>query len=77
MKRFLTYALEKNKKLKAVYIQNDIILQKTVSVIAFDEASVTLQIGKKKSFTLPLMDLLACGYARGDSGEGEDEVGKR
>ena len=69
MKRFLTYALEKGKKLRAVYLQNGEILQKTVSVLAFDGENVTLQIGRKKPFTLPVGDMLACSYARGDNGE--------
>ena len=44
--------------------------QKTVAVLALDEATVTLALTAKKApVTLPLSDIFSCDYARGDHGE--------
>jgi len=67
--RFLRYAMEHERKIRAVFLLDGTMLQKTVSVLAYDEESVTLRIGAKKTFTIPLADLLSCDYARGDHGE--------
>ena len=69
MTRFLRYALEHERKIRAVFLLDGQMLQKTVSVVSYDEETVTLQSGKKKAFTLPIGDLLSCDYARGDHGE--------
>lgn len=70
MIRFLRYATEHGRKIRAVYCLDGQICQKTVSVVSYDEASVTLRVGAKgKPFTLPLADVLSCDYARGDHGE--------
>ena len=69
MDRFIRYALEKGKKIRAVYLREGKLLQKTVSVLSCDEEQVTLQVGRSKPITLPLEDVLSCDYARGDSGE--------
>ena len=46
------------------------LMQKTVEVLAYDEQTVTLRIGQKKTpAVLPIGDLLGCDYARGDHGE--------
>ena len=71
MNRFLRYAKEHQQKILAMYLRNDEILQKTVSVLDYDEHFVTLQAGRSRPFTLPIENLLSCGYARGDSGEGD------
>lgn len=68
MTRFLRYALEKDRKIRAVFLLDGKPVQKTVTVPAYDERTVTLAWGKK-CVTLPLSDLLACDYARGDTGE--------
>ncbi len=69
MTRFLRYAVEHGRKIRAVFLMEGQMLQKTVEVIGYDGASVTLRTGKKKPFTIPITDLLSCDYARGDHGE--------
>lgn len=70
MKRFLRYALEHERKIRAVLMLNGEMVQKTVWVLAFDEQTATLRIGAKKTpVVLPLSDVLSCDYARGDHGE--------
>ncbi len=70
MKRFLRYALEHDRRIRAVFLRDGKMMQKTVSVLAFDGKSVTLRAGARQApFTLPLSDLLSCDYARGDHGE--------
>ena len=70
MIRFLRYALEHGRKIRAVFLLDGVMLQKTVSVLAYDESTVSLRIGSKKTpVEIPLADLLSCDYARGDHGE--------
>lgn len=70
MTHFLRYAVEHGRKIRAVFLLNGEMLQKTVEVLAYDESAVTLRIGQKKTpVTLPLGDVLSCDYARGDHGE--------
>lgn len=70
MTRFLRYAVERGRKLRAVMMLDGKLVQKTVAVLGYDEETVTLQIGAKaKPVTIPLADLLGCDYARGDHGE--------
>ncbi|MBP3646081.1 MAG: hypothetical protein J6K55_06615 [Clostridia bacterium] len=70
MTRFLRYAVEHGRKIRAVFLLNGDIVQKTVEVVSYDENTVSLRFGaKKKPVELPLSDLLSCDYARGDHGE--------
>ena len=70
MTRFLRYAVEHRRKIRAVFLLDGAIVQKTVEVISYDESAVSFRIGaKKKPVELPLSDLLSCDYARGDHGE--------
>ena len=70
MIRFLRYALEHDRKIRAVFLLEGAMLQKTISIAAYDESNVTFRIGAKKTpVTIPLSDLLSCDYARGDHGE--------
>lgn len=70
MTRFLRYAIEHDRKIRAVFLLEGTMLQKTVSVLEYDENSVTFRIGSKKTpVVIPLADLLSCDYARGDHGE--------
>ena len=70
MKRFLRYAVEHERKIRAVFLLDGAITQKTVSVVDYDDETVTLRIGSKKTpLTIPMADLLSCDYARGDHGE--------
>ena len=70
MTRFLRYAMEHDRKIRAVFLLDGKPVQKTVRVLAYDDAQLTLQLGtKKKPLVIPADDLLACDYARGDNGE--------
>jgi len=70
MKRFLRYAVEHERKIRAVFLLDGAITQKTVSVVDYDDETVTLRIGSKKTpIVLPMSDVLSCDYARGDHGE--------
>ena len=70
MIRFLRYAVEHDRKIRAVFLLNGQMVQKTVAIDAYDEATVTLRIGSKKTpVVLPMSDVLSCDYARGDHGE--------
>lgn len=69
MMRFLLYAREHGRKIRAVFLFNGEMKQKTVSVLDYTNDTVTLQSGRSKPFTIPMSDLLACDYARGDFGE--------
>ena len=70
MTRFLRYAMEHDRKIRAVFLWDGTMVQKTVSVLGYDENSVIFRIGSKKTpVMIPLTDLLGCDYARGDHGE--------
>ena len=70
MIRFLRYAVERERTIRAVFLWEGVMMQKTVEVLAYDHQTVTLRMGaKKKPVNLPLADLLSCDYARGDHGE--------
>lgn len=69
MIRFLRYSLEKKRRIRAVVLLEDKMLQQPVTVLALSDNSVTMQIGRRKApDTLPLSDILSCDYARGDDG---------
>jgi len=70
MTRFLRYAVEHDRKIRAVFLMDGQMIQKTISVVAYTEETVTIRIGSKKTpVVLPMADLLSCDYARGDHGE--------
>ena len=70
MTRFLRYAVEHDRKIRAVFLMDGQMMQKTISVVAYTEENVTIRIGSKKTpVVLPMADLLSCDYARGDHGE--------
>ena len=70
MTRFLRYAMEHDRKIRAEFLLNGELVQKTVSVVSYSEEPVSLRIGSKKTpVVLPMADLLGCDYARGDHGE--------
>lgn len=70
MLRFLRYAVEHDRKIRAVFLLDGQMLQKTVSIVAYSDETVTIRIGSKKTpVVLPIEDLLSCDYARGDHGE--------
>lgn len=66
----MRYALEHDRKIRAVFLLNGTMVQKTVQVLACNETTVTLKAGTKRApLTIPMADLLSCDYARGDHGE--------
>ena len=70
MLRFLRYAVEHGRKIRAVFLLEGQMVQKTVSVVDYNPETVTLRIGSKKTpVVLSMTDLFSCDYARGDHGE--------
>ena len=70
MIRFLRYALEHGRKIRAVFLLDGALVQKTVEVLAYDDDAVTIRLGaKRKPLVIPMTDWLSCDYARGDHGE--------
>ena len=72
MKRFLKYSLEHERRIKAVIWEDNKLTQMNLTVVAMDDETFTyVSARQKKPRTLPLGDLMAAAYARGDSGENE------
>lgn len=72
MNRFLQYSLEHSRPIRAVYLYNGELFQKTVIVLKVDDEEVSLHIrANRKTLVLSQRDILSCDYARGDHGEGE------
>ena len=69
MIRFLRYAVEHDRKIRAVFLLDGSMVQKTVAVVSYTEESAVLRIGARKTVNIPLSDLFSCDYARGDHGE--------
>ena len=70
MLRFLRYAVEHDRKIRAVFLLDGQMMQKTISVVEYNDETVSIRIGSKKTpVALPITDLLSCDYARGDHGE--------
>ena len=72
MKRFLQYSLDHQRRIKAVLWEQDKLTQMNLTVVAMDEETFTYVSARQKTpRTLPLGDLMAAAYARGDNGENE------
>ena len=72
MKRFLQYSLEHERRIKVVIWEDNKLTQMNLTVVAMDDETFTyVSSRQKKPRTLPLGDLMAAAYARGDSGENE------
>ena len=69
MKRFLQYSLAYERPIRAVFLLEGDLQQKTITVLAIAAETVTLRVGRKKPMTLPLQDILSCDYTRGDHGD--------
>ena len=70
MMRFVTYAINHNRKIRMIYLRDNKIYAKTVTVLAQNDEGITVQISAKKpAIVLALADILSCDYARGDHGE--------
>ena len=71
MERMLRFSFDHARVIRLMYFdENNKLRQVNATVIAYDEETVTLRIGSKKTpVVLPLSDLLSCDYARGDHGE--------
>lgn len=68
--RFLRYAMEKERPIRAVWLADGVMRQKTVRVLDVSADAVRFRLGRKgKPFDVPLADVLACDYARGDDGD--------
>lgn len=70
MDRFLRYSLEHGRSIRAVFLLEGGLTQKTITVLAMEAGIVTLRVGtKKQPMQLPWQDILSCDYARGDHGD--------
>ena len=79
MKRFLRYALEHDRRIRAVFLRDGKMMQKTVSVLAYDGETVTLRAGAKGSAlhvargaTCSAATMPAATTARNDRDRGEE-----
>ena len=70
MNRFLRYSLSKQRKIRAMLMLDDDIIQKNVTVLSLTDTHATLKLGSKKApVVVELSDILSCDYARGDHRE--------
>lgn len=70
MNRFLKYSLEKQRRIRMMLTLDDVLCQKSVTVLSLTDAQATLRLSAKKApVTVNLSDILSCDYARGDHGE--------
>lgn len=70
--RFLTYSLEREKKICAVLMADGAMVKKNLLVTSIDEdgQGFTARLpGRKKDVHVDMQDVLTCAYARGDQGE--------
>ena len=69
IERFLQYSLRHNRPVRAL-VQEDTMKYETLTVIALDEQNVSYITSRRKTpKTLPLNQILAVSYARGDDGD--------
>ena len=72
MIRFLRYSLNHERRIRAVLMENDKMVQMNLTVTALDGETFAFVSAKQKTpRTLPLTALMAAGYARGDNGEND------
>ena len=72
MIRFLRYSLDHERRIKAVLMEENKMIQMNLTVTALDSETFTYISAKQKTpRTLPLTALMAAGYARGDNGESD------
>lgn len=72
VKRFLTYSLEREKKICVVLLTDGQMKKTNLRVTAIDEDGQgfsALLPGRKKESHFSLSDVLTAAYARGDQGE--------
>lgn len=69
MRRFLQYSMTHQRTIRAVFLLDGVMWQKTITVLELAPEAVTFRMGRKKPLTIPLADILSCDYARGDHGD--------
>ncbi|MBR5287496.1 MAG: hypothetical protein IKU34_02760 [Clostridia bacterium] len=72
VRRFLTYSLEREKKICIVLMQEGQMKKTNLRVTEMDEDGQgfsALLPGRKKNVHIHMTDVLTAAYARGDSGE--------
>ena len=70
--RFLTYSLERGRKISAVLLVDGAMVKKNLLVTAIDADGQGFWArlpGRKRDIHLHIRDVLTCAYARGDQGE--------
>ncbi|MGI6739050.1 MAG: hypothetical protein ACOX54_06680 [Christensenellales bacterium] len=75
IERFLSYSLQHNRKIKAIWTEDDNIKHGNIVVTEIgDDYFCYTQARKKTSTRMEKACLLSLGYARGDSGETDREI---
>ena len=70
--RFLTYSLERGRKISAVLLVDGAMVKKNLLVTAIDADGQGFSArlpGRKRDIHLNIQEVLTCAYARGDQGE--------
>lgn len=76
VERFLLYSLRWNCPIKLVYLLGGEMKSGNVTVLRFSgqEVDIITARSRKTPRTLPLRDVLAAGYARGDDGDTQSKA---
>lgn len=74
--RFLLYSLRRGRPVKAVWMEDGALKTGNITVTALDENSICYVTARarKQARRMERQALLACGYARGDSGDTDRET---
>ena len=68
--RFLLYSLRHNRPVKVLTQQDEALRYVTMTVIAMDNCRITYMTAQRKTpLTMPIQNILAASYARGDDGD--------
>lgn len=70
MEEFLRYSMAHKRRIKAILLIDNQMVQENIAIVAFDSQEFTFTSAKqKKPRTLSMQCLLSAGYHRGDTGE--------
>lgn len=71
VQRFLEYSLRYRRPIKVIFLEDDQILSRNLTVVALRDESIDYLSSKNKrsACTLAFDKILSCSYARGDDGD--------